>query len=194
MDVFCHPAGFTTRLENTGLGWAAGGTDPKAAAPGAHATTLLERVWLWPLDAGTRRRPPPRRRRRQAQPSAPAGIRGRGGASLSRGDAVGGRGGGEWSPMWSAAIIVGGCRVARSTPGRRPPRAASLGEWWDPLRLPSRRRAREYNRDSQTLRAGAAGAGVGSQRQKGAPDLPRQAASYHLHRLAVHDASPSVIP
>ena len=83
---------------------------------------------------------------------------------------------------------------ARSTPGRRPPRAASLGEWWDPLRLPSRRRAREYNRDSQTLRAGAAGAGVGSQRQKGAPDLPRQAASYHLHRLAVHDASPSVIP
>ena len=46
--------------------------------------------------------------------------------------------------MWSAAIIVGGCRVARSTPGRRPPRAASLGEWGDPLRLPGRRRAREY--------------------------------------------------
>ena len=111
MSVFCQPVGFTTG--HKALGWAGrrAARDPTAAAPGAHATTLLERVWLWPLDAGTRRRPPPRRRRRQAQPSAPAGIRGRGGASLSRGDAVGGRGGGEWSPMWSAAIIVGRCRA-----------------------------------------------------------------------------------
>jgi hypothetical protein len=112
------------------------GTGSNGRRARRRTTTLLECAWR--LDP-----PPP-----EAQAVGPAvGVRGDAGrrCRVATGDAVGGRGGGEWTPMWIAAIIVGGWRRDPQHTWTPSSLRCFAGRSGDYLRLPrGRRRPREY--------------------------------------------------